>query len=161
MDTQWMESRRAVIDARLHALDFYGFALENTPLREKFWPAYELLAETIFSLRQAILACVEARDTRDTLHSAYRANCLKMAQRHINDAALQLFKLAQDGLVRRSVEERGPGLAWLDQLDPSRLAANLGGGLEVAWDESLSVYDVLFERVRLAAIAEPTGEMDQ
>jgi hypothetical protein len=157
-----MENRREVIEARLHALDFFGLALENTPLREEFWPAYELLAETIFSLRHAILACVEADDTGDTLHPAYHSRCLKAARRHVDNAALQLFKLTQDAIVRRrSVEERRPGLAWLDERNPSRRASKQNGGLEAMWDQLLSAYQVLFEDVRLAAIAHPTGEMDQ
>ena len=119
MDRQWMEDRRGITETRMHELDFFGFALENTPLREEFWPAYELLAETLFSLRQTILACMEADDTRDTMHPAYHSRCLKTAQRHVDDAALHLFKLTEDALVRRSVEERGPGLAWLDHLDPN------------------------------------------
>jgi hypothetical protein len=130
-------------------------------LREEFWLAYELLAETLFSLREAIPACLEADDMRDTMHPAYHSRYLKTAQRHVDDAELQLFKLAGDALVRRSVKERGPGLAWLDQLDPARWAAKRNGGLQATWDELLGAYHILFERVRLAAIAHPTGEMDQ
>jgi hypothetical protein len=161
MDSQWMQDRRGVTETHMHALDFFGHALEKTPLREAFWPAYELLAETLFSLRQAILACLEADDMRDTMHPAYHSRCLKTAQRHVDDAALQVFKLAGDALVRQSVKERGPGLGWLDQLDPARWTAERNGGLEATWDELLGAYHILFERVRLAAIAHPTGEMDQ
>ena len=161
MDRQWMEDKREITEARLHALDFFGHALENTPLREAFWPAYELLAETIFSLRQAIVACMDADDMRDTIHPAYHSRCLTAARLHVDNAALQLFKLTQDALVRRSAEERGPGLAWLDQLIPNHQAAKRNGGLEDIWDELLSTYHILFESLRLAAIAYPTGEMDQ
>ena len=95
------------------------------------------------------------------MHPAYHSRCLKAAQRHVDDAALPLFKLAENALVRRTVEERGPGLAWLDRLEPSRQAANRNLGLEQNWDELLSVYEVLYERVRWASIALPTDEMDQ
>lgn len=161
MDRQWMGDRRAVTERHIHELDFFGSALENTPLREEFWPAYELLAESIFSLRQAILVCAEADATRDAMHPAYHSRCLKAAQRHVDDAERQLCKLAREALVRRSVEERGPGLAWLDQLEPMLRAAGRNGGLKASWEELLAVYRILFERVRLAAVAKPTGEMDQ
>lgn len=161
MDRQWMETRRESTEARIHALDFFGSALESEDLREEFWPAYDVLAETIFSLRQAILVCMDADDTRDAMHPAYHSRCLKAAQRHFDDAARLLHKLSSDALVRHSVEERGPGLAWLDQLELSFQAAGRKSGLQAAWDEMLSAYDILFERIRLASIAKPTGVMDQ
>jgi hypothetical protein len=161
MDRQWLEDRRKITEAHIHALDFFGSALENTPLREEFWPPYELLAETIFSLRQAILVCSEADDTRDAMHPTYHSRCLRAAHHHTDHAARQLFKLTQDALVRRSVEERGPGLIWLDNLEPSLQAVGWNDGLEATWDKLLGRYHLLFERVRLATIAKPTGEMDQ
>ena len=161
MDTQWMEDRRGLTEERIHALDFFGSALERTPLREQFWPVYERLAESVFSLRQAILACVETEDMRDTMHPAYHSRCLKTAQRHLQDAAGQLSRLAEDPLVRRTVEERGPGLAWLDQLDVSGHVLQCNHDLAATWDTLMNAYYVLFERVRLASIAHPTGEMDQ
>ena len=161
VDRQWMESGRERTETRIHALDFFGWALESEDLREEFWPAYEVLAETIFSLRQAILVCMEADDTRDAMHPAYHSRCLKVAQRHVDDAEQQLQTLSNEALVRHSVEERGPGLAWLDQLQSSFRNADQKGGLQAAWDEMLSAYDILFECVRLASIAKPTGVMDQ
>ena len=161
MDRKWMEGGRDRTATRIHALDFFGSALEAEDLREEFWPAYELLAETISSLRQAILVCIEADDTRDAMRPAYHSRCLSAAQHHVEDAGRQLRNLSHDALVRHSVEERGPGLAWLDQLKWSLQAAGQKDGLQAAWDDMLSAYDVLFESVRLAAIAKPTGVMDQ
>lgn len=160
MNRQWMEDRRGVVDERLRALDFFGFALESTPWREEFWPAYELLADTIFSLRQTILACMEADDTRDAMHSAYHSRCMSAAQHHVDETAVALSRLAKNVLVRRTVEERGPGLAWLYQLDRDHQAPQRDP-LEARWDELLRAYQILFERVRWASIAHPTGEMDQ
>jgi hypothetical protein len=160
MDRQWMEGACERTGARIHALDFFGSALETEDLREEFWPAYEFLAETIFSLRQAILACMTADDTHDAMHPGYRTR-FKATQPHLDDAECHLLKLSHDALVRHSVEERGPGLAWLDQCKLSFQAAGRRGGLQAAWDEMLSAYDMLFESVRLASIAKPTGAMDQ
>lgn len=66
MDRQWMEERRGITEARIHALDFFGFALENTPLREEFWPLMNFLQKPYSRSGEAILACMEAYDTRNS-----------------------------------------------------------------------------------------------
>ena len=139
----------------MNDLDFFGAALEDTPLRERFWPAYEQLADTVLSLRQAILMCMEANDTRDAGQSA----CLKTARRHVEDAALHLFQLTQDQLLRKSMQDRRSEFAWLGQR--SRRDNESHDRLEATWDDLLKAYDAVLESVRLAHIAYPTGGMDQ
>jgi hypothetical protein len=152
---QWLENRREAIDARMNDLDFFGAALEDTPSREKFWPSYERLADTVLSLRQAVLACMETNETRGVGQSA----CLHAARRHVADAALHLFQLTQDQLLRRSIKSRRSEFSWLDQL--SRRVNERHDGLEAKWDDLLKAYDAVLRKVRLAHIACPTGGMDQ
>jgi hypothetical protein len=100
INRQWVENRREVIDARMNELEFFGAALEDTPLREEFWPSYEQLADAVLSLRNGIIDCMEANDRGDAGQSA----CVVAARRHVEDAALRLSQLAQDPIVRRSME---------------------------------------------------------
>ena len=152
---QWVENRREVINARMNDLNFFGAALEHTPLREQFWPAYEGLADTLLSLKQAIIICMEANETSDTGKSAW----LDAARRHVRHAALHLFLLLQDPLTRQSVQDRRLEVARLHQL--RRRAAESHAGLEAAWDALLKGYEDMFENIRLAHVAHPTGGMDQ
>ena len=154
MDRRWIEDRRGMIDARMRALDFFGTALEQDSVRERFWPAYEGLAEIILSLRQAIMACTEAGSSGESSE-------LDAARRHADDAALQLYMLAEDAGIRQWVGEDALQTMRLDELHPSRLTAIRSCGPEGMWDELLSAYDTVFERIRLANIAHRRDEMDQ
>ncbi len=161
MHRQSMEARHGVAETRIRALDFFGSALEAEDLREEFWPAYEYLAETIFSLRQAVRVYMQANETFDATDPAYHPRRLNTSRLHLDNAKRQLLNLSNHPLVRRSVEERGPGWVWLDHLSLSYSSDGREGELQAAWDMMMNVYDFLFECVRLASIAKPTGVMDQ
>ena len=142
-------------------LDFFGAALEDTWLRDQFWPAYGLLAETVFSLRQVILICMEAADRREIADSALSSRNVDAAQRRSNDAAMRLSILIEDANIRRLVGERALPIARSDQLHANRQTTIRNCGPGGMWDELLSAYDAVLESIRLAHIAHPTGEMDQ
>jgi hypothetical protein len=166
VDRRWLETRRDLVDERMRGLDFFGSALEQTPWREEFWPAYEALAKAIFSLRQMILACMDAGDKHETANPVRN---LKKAQRHAGDAIVQLYmltdvafyRLREFAIVRHRLGESALQAIRRDHLRPNLLETIHDCAPEGIWDQLLQAYDVVFENIRLATIAYPTGEMDQ
>lgn len=152
----------------MRGLDFFGAALEQTPLREEFWPAYDALAKAIFSLQQTILACIDASDDREA-NPEVAARHVHQARRHAHDAIVQLYMLTDVAFYRfrdfrsvsRTLGESALRTLRADHLHPSLQETARTGAPEAIFDQLLKAYDAVFEHIRGAAIAYPTGEMDQ
>ncbi|MDX2204732.1 MAG: hypothetical protein NW223_18430 [Hyphomicrobiaceae bacterium] len=138
----WAWDRRAVIDACMRDLDFFGAALEDTPQREEFWEPYQRLANAAHSLKQAVVCFTDGDGPPEA-----QASCFGQ---HLLEAALQLRDLSGDPAEREanSIPETVSASPALAQLAAS-------------WDALYEALRAQFESIRLAHIAHPTGEMDQ
>ena len=145
----WYEERLRAIEEQIPALDFFGWALENTPVRDQFWTTYQLLAEALFSLKDALAL-------RST--SGHGRNAQSKATQHIKFAADQLLRIVSSDILRQHPIETEDSVTWLDRFasdDDSQRP------FDELWEEVFRAYTSVFERVRLVHVACPTGEMDQ
>lgn len=145
----WYEERLGAIEEQIRALDFFGWALENTPIRDQFWTTYRLLAEALFSLKDALAL-------RST--SGHGRIAQSKAMQHIKFAADLLLRIMSSDILRQHPIETEDSFTWLD-----RFASNDDSErtFDELWEGIFRAYTSVFERVRLVHVACPTGEMDQ
>ncbi len=150
MEASWLDDRLKAVEERIRSLDFFGWALENTPQRDQFWETYRLLADALFNLRDALASVGDVPQ--------HDRNAQSKAAQHIKSAADHLLRIVRDEILRQHRTDNEHRLAWLD-----RFASDHDGALpfEAGWEKLFDVYSFVFEQLRLAHVAYPTGEMDQ
>jgi hypothetical protein len=150
MEASWLDDRLKAVEERIRSLDFFGWALENTPQRDQFWETYRLLADALFNLRDALASVGDVPQ--------HDRNAQSKAAQHIKSAVDHLLRIVRDEILRQHRNENERRLAWLDHFASDH---DSGRSFEEQWERLFGAYGSVFEQLRLAHVACPTGEMDQ